>query len=83
MKKLSVTDAIKYILSDCNMTKYKLAKLLGCTAGHISHISKGKVKSSNSKLAMAVYTHFNILLDTFNTPEQLKAIYERDHKDKR
>lgn len=83
MKRLSVTDAIKYILSDCNMNKYRLAKILGCSAGHISHICKGRVKSSNAKLAMAVYTHFDILLDTFNTPEQLKTIYEHDYKDKR
>lgn len=83
MKRLSVTDAVRYILSDSNMNKYRLAKILGCSAGHIYHIYNGKVKSSNSKLAMAIYTHFDILLDTFNTPEQLKTIYEHDYKDKR
>lgn len=83
MKVLSVTEAVRYILAEENMNSYRLAKILDCTPGHINHIKKGKVKSSNSKLAMAIYKHFDILLDTFNTPEQLKAIYEHDYKDKR
>lgn len=83
MKVLSIEDAVKFILSDKNMNPYRLAKILGCSSGHIYHIKQGKVKSSNSKLAMAMYKHFDILLDSFNTPQQLEAIYAHDYGDKR
>lgn len=78
MKKLSLQEAIVDILSQDNMNGYRLAKILGCTSGHIYHIRNGKVKSPNSKLAWGIYQHFNILVDSYNSPELLEAIYNAD-----
>lgn len=75
IKKLSLFDAVQEILAQPNINAYRLAKILGCTAGHIYHIKQGKVQSPNAKLAWGIWKHFNILVDTYNTPEQLEAIY--------
>lgn len=76
VRKLSLQEAIKEILSQDNMNGYRLAKILGCTSGHIYHIRNGKVNSANAKLAMNIWTYFNILVDSYNTPEQLEMIYK-------
>lgn len=76
IKQLPLQDTIVEILSQENMNGYRLAKILGCTSGHIYHIKNGKVKTANAKLAMNIWVHFQILVDSYNTPEQLEAIYK-------
>lgn len=75
MKILSLQDCIKFIVAEDNMNPYRLAKILDCSSGHIYNILNGKVKSCNCKLAMNIYKYFDILVDSYNTVEQLKAIY--------
>lgn len=82
MRKLSLQEAIMELVSRENMNGYRLAKILGCTSGHIYHIKKGKVDKTNSILAWAIYSNFNILVDNYESPEILEAIYKADMKRK-
>lgn len=75
--RLSVRDAISKIKVRDNISNYKLAKVLGIKQQiMITRYLAGEVKSVNTKVAWAIYSQYGILVDSFNTVEELKACYE-------
>lgn len=76
-EKMSLQQAVQSIKEEHNLTNYKIAKILGLKQQiMVKRYLDGDVKSANAKTAMAIFKNYNILVDTFNTPEELEACYD-------
>ena len=75
--KMSIQDAIQAIKDSTEISNYKLAKVLGLKQQiMITRYLNGEVRSVNIKVAYAIYKHYEILVDSFNSVEELEACYE-------
>ena len=76
-QKMSVKQAIEAIKAEYDISNYKLARVLGIRQQiMITRYLAGEVRSVNTKIAMAIFRNYNILVDSFNSPEELEACYE-------
>lgn len=76
-ERMNIQDAITTIKTEHNLSNYKLAKILGLKQQiMIKRYLDGDVKSANVKVAFAIFSNYGILVDNFNTVEELKACYE-------
>lgn len=76
-ERMSVQMAVRTIKEQNEMSNYKLAKLLGLKQQiMIKRYLTGEVKTANVKVAYAMLKQFNILLDNYNTVDELEACYE-------
>lgn len=75
-ERMSISQAIEAIQAEHNSSNYRLSKVLGITQIMIKRYLDGNVKSVNTKVAYRIYKTYGILVDSFNTVEELEACYE-------
>ena len=76
-RRMSIQEAVDVIMSENNLTKYRLSKILKIQPIMINNYLEGKVKTANPRIAKTIYELFNILLDNFNNVNELEvANYE-------
>lgn len=75
-ERMSLQSAIQAIIDEHNISNYRLARVLGIKQQiMITRYLNGEVKSVNTKVAYAIYKNYNILVDNFNSVEELEACY--------
>lgn len=76
-QKMGLQEAIQNIKDRHQLSNYKLAKMLGLKQQiMIKRYLNGEVKSANVKVSYAIYSVYGILVDSFNSVEELKQCYK-------
>lgn len=81
MQRMTIKDACKAILADHGISKYRLAKILGVQQIMINKYLKGETKSVNSRVAMKLYSTYQILEINYSSAEELKELYSLQVED--
>lgn len=77
-QRMSIGDAIDTLQVEYKLSNYRLAKILGVQPIMIKHYKDNKVKSVNTKVAHKLYKTYGILVDSFNTVEELERCHQSD-----
>lgn len=72
LKPIPLTKAVETLLAKPNMTDYKLCKILGVSNSYTRKVRLGHIQTAGVKICWRFYEVYGILLDTYNTLDELK-----------